>query len=358
MSAAPAAEVHRDPGGPPAILTEAVDDAQLLLAYAAEHGKGVDAETTRIIIGSRRLRDGAGNEDGAEVAFWLAFDKLARALAPVTVLSLKTFARLEPDGSLSARLVRRLLGTAGGQSAAQGAMRRIRRWALLTLVVLVASQIYWVVGSTLTRDIPGLLKEVRDRQVKRDELQRRLGAAAASAAELIQLDAEIINQETPLQVNYEILQAWNNVWQAERLRRFFGPLPAPTTGTYQNLLKELSTAQFVLSALQQYLLPLLYGLLGAVTYVLRTLAADIKARSYTPDAEVGYRLRMVMGALGGLVVSSFVAADTSAATLKTLSPFALAFATGYSVEILFAILDRFITAFSRPEGTGPAPPRR
>ncbi|MBI3106297.1 MAG: hypothetical protein HYY95_12120 [Candidatus Rokubacteria bacterium] len=62
MSAAPAAEVHRDPGGPPAILTEAVDDAQLLLAYAAEHGKGIDVEATRIIIGSRRLRDGGATK--------------------------------------------------------------------------------------------------------------------------------------------------------------------------------------------------------------------------------------------------------------------------------------------------------
>jgi hypothetical protein len=56
---------------------------------------------------------------------------------------------------------------------------------------------------------------------------------------------------------------------------------------------------------------------------------------------------MVMGALAGsIIVWLFLDVIKEEASLKSLTPPALAFVVGYGVEILFAFLDRIIEAFS------------
>jgi hypothetical protein len=56
-----------------------------------------------------------------------------------------------------------------------------------------------------------------------------------------------------------------------------------------------------------------------------------------------------LGMLGGMVVAWFVAPTAADGLFKSLSPFALAFLAGYSIELVFAAMDRFIAAFTKPE---------
>ena len=51
-----------------------------------------------------------------------------------------------------------------------------------------------------------------------------------------------------------------------------------------------------------YLLPLLYGLLGAFTFGLRSLSIETQRLTYSRASNTKYRLRIYMGALDGLVV--------------------------------------------------------
>ncbi len=110
-------------------------------------------------------------------------------------------------------------------------------------------------------------------------------------------------------------------------------------------LTQLSSA-FVLGALQIYFLPLLYGLLGAATFVLRTLSTEIKTLTYSYDSEIRFRLRLSLGALAGMAVGWFLKPD-SVSGLVSLSPMALAFLMGYNVEVLFSIMDKFIEVISK-----------
>jgi hypothetical protein len=60
--------------------------------------------------------------------------------------------------------------------------------------------------------------------------------------------------------------------------------------------------------------------------------------------------RLLLGGLSGLVIGWFI--DPS--SVKTASPFALAFVAGYSVELLFSIMDKIIAALSSPAPQKPA----
>ena len=111
----------------------------------------------------------------------------------------------------------------------------------------------------------------------------------------------------------------------------------------------LQNAQFILQIMQLYLLPLLYGLVGSCAYILRSLTNEIKSLTYTPNANTGYTLRLRLGTLSGLAIGWFASPETTS-VIKTLSPFALAFVAGYSVELLFSLMDRIISALGGGEG--------
>jgi uncharacterized membrane protein len=84
------------------------------------------------------------------------------------------------------------------------------------------------------------------------------------------------------------------------------------------------------------LLPILYALLGACAFALRSLSQQIRARTYTPTyADFA---RITIAVIAGLVVGLF----NNFTQGISLSPLAVAFLVGYGVEIFFSFLDTFL----------------
>jgi hypothetical protein len=117
----------------------------------------------------------------------------------------------------------------------------------------------------------------------------------------------------------------------------------------------LLATKSVLGIFNQYLLPLMYGLLGSLAYILRTLTREIHDVTYTQDSNVGYRLRWPLGMLAGVTIGWFFDPDALEGA-ASITPLGLAFLAGYSVELLFTGLDRIVGAFTGPQGQvkGPA----
>lgn len=93
------------------------------------------------------------------------------------------------------------------------------------------------------------------------------------------------------------------------------------------------------------ILPLLYGLLGASVFLLRS-GLTLFAGPASPRVVVAsVLLRVGLGGIAGLAIGWF---QTDTAKLTT-TPFAVAFLAGFSIELLFSLLDRIITAI----GTAP-----
>ncbi|HEX5795942.1 MAG TPA: hypothetical protein VFY19_08880, partial [Geminicoccaceae bacterium] len=114
----------------------------------------------------------------------------------------------------------------------------------------------------------------------------------------------------------------------------------------QQLEVSLATLEIVLEFLATYVLPALYGLLGACAFVLRQLSADMGQLRFAHDLRVRYTLRLNIGLLAGLAVGWFISPDQNASVVANLSPLALAFVAGYGSDLLFAVLDRIVAAFS------------
>jgi hypothetical protein len=115
----------------------------------------------------------------------------------------------------------------------------------------------------------------------------------------------------------------------------------------------LLNSKSTLDILSQYVLPLLYGLLGSLAYILRTLSREIHNVTFTRGSEIRYSLRWPLGMLGGVTVGLFF--DPSDLTgFAVITPLGLAFLAGYGVELLFTGLDRMVSAFT---GEGAERPR-
>jgi hypothetical protein len=87
-----------------------------------------------------------------------------------------------------------------------------------------------------------------------------------------------------------------------------------------------------------WILPFLYGLLGSVVFLLRS---SLDPRTANLDL-VSAVLRIVLGGVSGVVIGWFWSGTNPDAGLRTISsiPFALSFLAGFSIDILFSLLDR------------------
>jgi hypothetical protein len=97
-------------------------------------------------------------------------------------------------------------------------------------------------------------------------------------------------------------------------------------------------------------IPLLLGLLGAYSFVLRSMSLEIKNRTFAPGSVLQHVVRLSLGAMAGLVVGWLVDPASVELAGSKLSPYmgawALAFVAGYSIELVFTFLDKIVSAFS------------
>jgi hypothetical protein len=101
-------------------------------------------------------------------------------------------------------------------------------------------------------------------------------------------------------------------------------------------------------ALATCVLPVLYALLGAGACLLRMYEGQIKNRTFIAgDRHVAHFLT---AGIGGLVVGQFNVAQG-----VTISPFAVAFLVGYAVDAFFAFLDGMLQMFKRGPGSSGTP---
>ncbi|HEY0916393.1 MAG TPA: YtxH domain-containing protein, partial [Solimonas sp.] len=96
-----------------------------------------------------------------------------------------------------------------------------------------------------------------------------------------------------------------------------------------------------------WILPLLYGSLGAVVFLMRN-THNVR----TPFLDSSDTLfRIAVGAIAGIVVGWFFSPDSGSSIREmSVAPLGVAFLAGFSIEALFGLLDRAVNAIHGQEG--------
>jgi hypothetical protein len=141
---------------------------------------------------------------------------------------------------------------------------------------------------------------------------------------------------------------WNTV--SDRIsfylpNRWLGPHGASPEGLSE---KELEASELRASAIMAgftgFVLPMLLALLGAFPYVYRDINRRLRTATLLAGDGAHGTLRMLLGTiLGGLLGVMWTSGQPIQVEGVTLSLMALAFFVGYSVEVVFQVMDSVVT---------------
>ena len=92
------------------------------------------------------------------------------------------------------------------------------------------------------------------------------------------------------------------------------------------------------------ILPMLLGLLGAYSHLLRVMRAAIASRTFEPGLTVQDLVSLSMGALAG-VVAGWLLSPQQLGLSSSVPVYVLAFLAGYGTEALFGLLERLTGSF-------------
>jgi hypothetical protein len=106
-----------------------------------------------------------------------------------------------------------------------------------------------------------------------------------------------------------------------------------------------TAASAMLTGLNNIFMPLLLGLLGAYSFVLRNISLEIREHRFAPHSLLHHLARLSLGALAGIAAGWLIAPEQHG-LLKAVPAWTLAFLAGYGSELVFALMDRIITSLT------------
>lgn len=104
------------------------------------------------------------------------------------------------------------------------------------------------------------------------------------------------------------------------------------------------------------LMPFMYGAFGASVYMLRQAESYLKDRTFDPRRVPEFRNRLVLGTLSGGIIVLLYSSGGLVETNVKITEAALGFIGGYSIDLLFSLLDRIVNSLKPDEASTPAPP--
>jgi hypothetical protein len=321
----------------------------------------------------------------AQRDFYAAFSSLAAAVAPVTVASLR--ASLDAYGVEVRQYL--FFGRKERISLAKRATMHRQIQALIAFGLLLLFQASWFTASSLLGSLPKPPADeakLLERSLLRSGkiVSEPTGGPSPSPSPTSTTPSQSEIQQGGLadglnaQVEYVLwtIQRSATVERLDLLNGFVDPMhfiarakepkiPSPSQidevpvklVAWQDSV--ILRAKYVNDLFQQLFLPPLYGCVGALAYILRTLSQQAKDRLYRTENDTVWDLRISLGILAGLAIGWFLKpSGVEAATgIGLVSPLALAFVAGYSVDLLFTAMDRIVAAFSGPDRVPEAPRR-
>jgi hypothetical protein len=333
-------------------------NAELLVAHAAESGLKLEPEVVSII---ESAREDFGHKPWTQIAkqFWPAYSQLCALVKPVTAESLRASSGRDLKGILTQY-----------------------RWRATWLAgIILPLSVVMFINTSISNDISDRIKEDNTLAVNLRESLLALSASVSQAnAPQAAPPAPMLSGRKPTErdavtalqefatanrilygranlLNHFVMNAEHDPfegWSSEDKHKALELSPKlddipgagfDKIGTYQVVrayAKNVQQINLVLyGAITAYLLPILYALLGAYAYALRSLSDQTTQRTYQPSYAAFARI--IIALIAGLVVGLF----SNFTQGISLSPLAIAFLVGYGVEIFFSFLDAFLETLKK-----------
>lgn len=339
-----------------------------LVRFASENVMDLDKDLVLAIAEARQASLERTWSPAMSARFWAAFNKLCELISPTTVDCLNALHQNIP------RKIRpRFWAHPTNESLGERSSRRYTIALISLLAVIVTLQLATWMYSNLSGALDTRVKEIRTTsesvRSKCDALAPQTadfqGKSHEWTAEDFQAYNIITNEEDSLsrqtlrlyatgrflaQVmsfgfggNLEKYQPPADSWPPSSKDWYLACGSYVKSATNASALATVTSerARLLSGILLQFVMPVLLGSIGALAYVLRNTSEQIKSSTFSTTTPVRNLVRIVLGALMGVVIGLF--SDLSGKV--NLQPLALAFLAGYGVEAVFTLFDSLIAKF-------------
>jgi hypothetical protein len=337
-----------------------------LLRYACENVPDIRADVLLTIAQARQACETHAWSPTVSQRFWSAFNELCALVKPVTIDGLTTLHRSSPR--------KRWLvfwGLPVDESLAERTNRRYTAGLLFVLGVIIILQLITWTYTNLAAQIDKEAATVSvDANTLRDACDGLTAmastgkgalptAAAPGASTAAPSSAIAVAVATQKRDKDKLDGNGSRLWESANflsgilltghLERLMMPAADAKASTCTDAsLVALSTANYAhavadrarLTAgiLLQFVLPVLLGAIGALAYVMRNTSEQIRSSTFLTTTPSRNLVRIVLGALMGVIVGLF----TDLSTKVDLQPLAISFLAGYGVEPFFSLFDAII----------------
>lgn len=179
------------------------------------------------------------------------------------------------------------------------------------------------------------------------DLKDRLGKARAQSEKLIADYDKRRQERATLISSSERLPILSKQSEVRRLEQ---EVAARDADKFRSIVVEV---RIIVANIGTYLIAMVMGLLGSLTFILRALSQQLREHTYVPVSASISIVRICLGAIAGVFGTLLVPGGEN--TLKSLPPLFIPFVFGYGIEILFSLLDKMVRSFTQTEAVpGPA----
>jgi len=365
------------------LVIEGLRKAQILLSYGAENGIPIDKQDIEVFtIFKEAVQDGTWTPQ-EEADFWEAYTHIAKALGDVKAKEIEAITISDKPNTWLEKVLKIR------SSEAQRVANSYTLTALLFVILMLIVQVYSLIGNNLVYSANKIHDHIKELEKERSEIW---GAINQNGGNIPFLFADIIKAEDAeaqtdqnqavkeakfklKEVNFQLWQHHMKLltivfniedWlitkrpkEIKELQTFYTEKdsiqlkygfykealymnPEESFAEHEDTIQMIvNAAKSPLDVMNLYILPLLYGLIGAFAFVLRSFTSQLEAIDYSRDSNIKFLLRIFLGALVGLTVRMFFDSNNTSG-LAMYSPLAISFISGYSVEFFFSMVDNLI----------------
>ncbi len=340
-----------------------IEDAQLLLSYAATVGATLNDTDVRILNNEiQKTADKSGNHDYTEAL--LAYSRVAKQLLPVTAYTLR-------ECFVSSKRI----------------MRSYAWWGSVFVILIVSASLVTFVSSTISDSMKSEIDLANSKIItlrahfaptgqesSADQPVNTTNSAQSNYSEqdrLIDLQQLAISTRSiygrSQQLRWLIIPALPDPFREIGTKEMHAAFELDITksdidnynhivDTYQEVRAYAQSLRdavaFWYGGIAASVLPVFYALLGASAWSLRRMQIGLRDRTFASFG--GNSAQLLVAAIAGTVISLF--SGLFASTAVSLSPLAWAFLAGYSSDSLFQVLDGVLRIRPRGEPNAQAVP--
>lgn len=344
------------------LVLDALKNAELVLFYSTEVGIDVSEKDVETITDAKKsiIQNDWGRE--IEIKFWVSYKNLTKLIKPVTVDSLKAS---QETVIKTPNIFQRFFKITRRRTLALKTVRFYTAFAVITMVLMLLLHIYFSIGTIRLNRIQAANERSLDLEEKLDEIEVISDNTNLSAQQKRdKLLNELFEVNTEKESNIKLLQDWvafiddflffsknnNNIDIAddEAVADIEPSPPGAPIAPEQTLstnIEIIQQSQNYVLVIGLYILPLFYGLLGALTFVLRDLSKQTIGMKYTKESNITHILRLILGTIAGLAVGVFwgdIKQQESFIIVRSMGPLIVAYLSGLTVEYVFSAIEKWI----------------